>query len=93
MIAAVIIQDIDDHHDTPGAVEIREYPDGIVGGLAFICPCGCKREGYLPVETDTPGPRWDWDGNREHPTLKPSVLFTGGCAWHGYLTHGEWRAC
>lgn len=93
MTRAVIVDDIDHHNETPGAVEIRSYPDGRVGGLAFICPCGCKREGYLPVETNTPGPRWDWDGNHERPTLTPSVLFRGGCQWHGFLTNGEWRTC
>lgn len=93
MIKAVIVEDIDVHLSTPGAVEIRFYPEGLVGGLAFVCPCGCGREGYLPVETDSHGPRWDWDGNCEQPTLTPSVLFRGGCEWHGYLTKGEWRSC
>ncbi|MBD3571621.1 hypothetical protein EJ082_01340 [Brevundimonas diminuta] len=93
MTRALVVEDIDHHHDTPGAIEIRSYPDGSVGGIAFICPCGCKREGYLPVKPDDPGPRWDWNGDRERPTLTPSVLFRGGCEWHGFLTAGEWRQC
>jgi hypothetical protein len=91
--AALIVDDIDNHPDDPGAVEIRSYPDGQVGGLAIRCPCGCGREGYLPVGADEPGPRWNWDGDRERPTLTPSVLFRGGCQWHGFLTKGEWRSC
>ncbi len=42
MIAAVIVEDIDHHNDTPGAVEIRSYPDGSVGGIAFICPAAAS---------------------------------------------------
>ena len=95
MIRAVIVEDIDLHHATPGAVEIREVE--IEGersvGFAFICPCGCGREGYLPTDTATSGPRWDWNGDREHPTLTPSVQFVGACAWHGWLIGGEWRSC
>lgn len=95
MIRAVIVEDVDDHRHTPGAIEIREVSvDGErLVGFAFICPCGCGREGYLPTDTATPGPRWDWNGDRERPSLNPSVLFRGGCEWHGYLTDGEWRSC
>lgn len=95
MIRALIVDDIDDHRNTPGAVEIREceVEDGTLVGIAFNCPCGCGREGYLPLDPSSPGPRWDWDGNREAPTLTPSVLFKGGCEWHGFLTAGEWRSC
>ena len=38
-----------------------------------------------PVE-ETPD-MWDWDGNKEAPTLNPSILcrITG---WHGYMRAG-----
>ena len=94
MTRALIVEDID-HHLEPGAVEIREVE--IEGersvGFAFICPCGCGRQGYLPTDTSTTSPRWDWNGDRERPSLTPSVQFVGGCRWHGYLTDGEWRGC
>lgn len=34
------------------------------------------------------GTHWTWDGNRESPTLEPSILdlVTG---WHGYLRAGK----
>lgn len=75
----------------PGAFEIR----GVAGegGIAFRCPCGCGREGYCPfrnAEDVDRHPTWEWDGNREAPTLTPSILFIGGCQWHGFLTAGEW---
>jgi hypothetical protein len=35
---------------------------------------------------------WEWDGNREAPTLSPSILVHGGKGqpdiWHGFLRAG-----
>lgn len=75
----------------PGAIcfVIRQSSPEIVQGIEFKCPCGCGRDGYLPLKP-RPSPSWEWDGNREAPTLKPSVLQVGGCRWHGWLRNGEW---
>jgi len=64
-------------------------------GMRIICPCGCGNESYLAFEGHgSPGPTWDWDGNRERPTLTPSVFNSGmPCKWHGFLTAGVWRPC
>lgn len=39
------------------------------------------------------GPVWTWDGNREAPTITPSVRVLGGEGnpdeWHGWLTAGK----
>jgi hypothetical protein len=77
---------------TPGAIEFRER-DGSVEGIAFRCPCGCDYESWMPVHPDNPE-SWHWDGNRDAPSLTPSVLQSGlPCKWHGYLTNGEWLPC
>lgn len=34
------------------------------------------------------GAYWNWDGNREAPTLTPSILHNRD-KWHGYMTKGE----
>ena len=34
---------------------------------------------------------WHWDGNKEAPTLKPSISAPG--QWHGYLTAGRLESC
>jgi hypothetical protein len=38
-------------------------------------------------------PQWQWDGNREAPTLSPSILVRGPKGqpdiWHGYLIAGK----
>ncbi|MFG1414074.1 DUF6527 family protein [Xanthobacter sp. VTT E-85241] len=67
--------------------------------MLYVCPCGCGRHGALPFRPD-PSPSWEWDGNRDSPTLTPSVhhvlrLTAGGTGthWHGFLTAGEWISC
>ena len=68
---------------------------GPVAGIAFVCPCGCGTEGYLPVGGHgRPGPSWEWDGNRYAPTLSPSIFNSGmPCQWHGWLRAGVWVSC
>jgi hypothetical protein len=36
-------------------------------------------------------PTWIWDGNREKPTLTPSIRL--GYTWHGFLTAGRLVSC
>jgi hypothetical protein len=62
--------------------------------LDFVCPrsgkyCGFIAIGYPDKPASTPS--WQWDGNLESPTLKPSINCISGCGWHGYLTNGEWK--
>lgn len=89
-VSAILVEDIDAALDKPGAFEI--WPDG----LAYVCPCGCKAVGFLPFKP-CPSPSWAWDGNRERPTLTPSVHHMIGeppvTHWHGWLRAGVWEAC
>lgn len=65
-----------------------------IAGIAFVCPGGCGSTGFCYVENPErivdKVPRWTWNGDREKPTLNPSILATKppGCGWHGYLTDG-----
>jgi hypothetical protein len=41
---------------------------------------------------------WQWNGNKESPTLTPSILVWGNgqkqpSTWHGYLTAGKLIEC
>ena len=40
-------------------------------------------------------PTWLWDGNREKPTLSPSIACgpEGERDWHGYMRAGRLEAC
>lgn len=92
---ALIVDDIDTlrAEKAAGALVFRLRGDGALGGIAFICPCGCARESYLPARGQGHTQEWDWDGNRDAPTLRPSVHQVGGCQWHGWLRNGEWMSC
>ena len=68
--------------------------------IAFGCPCGkCHdpeqviHNSYLhitrPSQPSVGKPDWQWDGNREAPTLTPSIQRRGACNWHGYLRAGK----
>lgn len=75
----------------PGLGKWWASPDGEQRGLHFWCPCGCGE--LLGVRVAGP-PAWTWDGNREKPTVSPSILHTtpGGCGWHGFLRNGEFTS-
>jgi hypothetical protein len=85
----------------PGTIE--GYP-GMTAHLLFVCPNG-KRCAVLLGPDAVTRPTSDalciccWDGNKECPTLTPSINCitekdgkpTGGCGWHGFITHGVMR--
>ena len=90
-VPATLVDDVDDHPRTPGAIELRASV-AIPDGIAFVCPCGCGRQGWLPFRP-APSPSWEWNGNSIKPTLTPSIQQVGGCRWHGWLRAGVWVEC
>lgn len=52
-----------------------------------------KRLAGIPIHRDravadrSPSPMWWWDGNREAPTLEPSILAVD-TGWHGWMRAG-----
>jgi hypothetical protein len=56
-------------------------------GVEDICILPIAREGSNPE-----GKHWIWDGNKDAPTLSPSILVHGHKGkpdqWHGYLRAG-----
>lgn len=76
-----------------------DLPDGVGnftqywGGntiFFFMCPCGCKLANQLAVYKGEKGHGWKWNGDRQRPTLHPSIAQTSRCGWHGHLVQGEW---
>jgi hypothetical protein len=63
--------------------------------LAVPAPGDRKVEhARLPLQPSPPnscGASWEWDGNREKPTLSPSIHCVG--VWHGYLRAGRFESC
>jgi hypothetical protein len=87
------VKDVDDEAAPPGAFEFDEGE----AGMFYKCPCGCVRTGYLRFRQTDPQqrPSWVWNGDRERPTLEPSVhhLIAGETHWHGWLRDGVWTSC
>jgi hypothetical protein len=66
--------------------------------LMFVCPCGCESIAGVAVGKDMDDrggnhPVWQWNGDREKPTITPSIQLVGGCCWHGFLTDGVFKSC
>lgn len=98
---AVRVQDISDRD----FVEIGMF-EFIVNGNKEICGMltalpdpdtrlgvgGCMFENY-----GGPGPKWEWNGDVNKPTLSPSIRRycsrRDGTAWHGYLRNGRFENC
>jgi hypothetical protein len=83
--------------DQAGYFNVAEYTTGneLHYGLEFCCPCGCGDESWLPlVMQGQPHDQhaWGWDGNKQQPTLTPSIRRTYGCKFHGYLQAGVWTS-
>ena len=85
-----------DRSAEPGSFYFRDVAPGAQRFLSCRCPCGCGGLFSLPIgEGVKPAqsPSWHWDGQRERPTLSPSIKDLGGCRWHGYLQAGVWKPC
>lgn len=81
-VPATIVADAYD--GPPGAVEFRGEPPTAV---FYACPCGCGTVGYLRLRPpESPRPSWAWNGDRQRPTLHPSIHHVGH--WHGWLRDG-----
>ena len=68
-----------------GEIERRMFfrlPADTGGGAILIRPA----PSHLKDE-----PSWEWDGNREKPTLTPSVWCKG--RWHGWFRAGRMESC
>ena len=87
-----VYKDFDDFraNGKAGSICFCESVEHGVQGFAYKC-AGCGEESYLPVNDlnkVAEKPQWNWDGNRELPTLTPSIFHRSSCGWHGYLTKG-----
>ena len=89
-VKATLVSDIDSPGAPAGAFELFNAGERAFAGMIYICPCGCGAKGALNFRPHE-SPSWDWDGNRDAPTLSPSVHHVGH--WHGWLRNGIWESC
>lgn len=79
--------------DVPdGAWALQDFESGVTH-FNFVCPCGCRGFSALPLDKDRNDSNhsWAWDGNREAPTLSPSIFRAHSCGWHGFFRAGVWE--
>lgn len=74
---------------------VRDYRSALpaVPHLFYGCPRGKGLCGVpiSPSPANKLGYVWTWNGNKEQPTLSPSIHCTterGGCGFHGFLSAG-----
>lgn len=78
----------------PGSCQLLLGDDPKAISIRYVCPCGCGRLRRVPAYMGEKKERtWNWDGNKDKPTLTPSIACLEGCKWHGYITHGEFTTC
>jgi hypothetical protein len=77
----------------PGDARWEDFENCTV--LSFVCPCGCGSVHQVRVTHLPPGngPEWSWNGNKEKPTLWPSLQLNSACRWHGHLVDGIFKRC
>ena len=69
---------------------IGDGGDGKPKWLRFPCQ---GREGgecmiaLRPHQKNSAGASWEWDGNKERPTITPSINCKD--CWHGWIRNGE----
>lgn len=93
-VPAVRLDDLDEPEGrakSPGEFMWINDGAGKAASLWFVCPCGCGDESAICIAPHGAHPKqWQWDGNRQKPTLTPSIHKQVGCGWHGWLRNGEW---
>lgn len=63
------------------AIKLTDADDGVC-----ILPIVTQGDYADPARARTD---WYWDGNREAPTLEPSILHHSKVEWHGYMRAGK----
>ena len=104
--SAVFVADFDGDGPIPAGhfhfFSVYGDPEKSKAGILFGCPCGCGQLKAVGFDTHwMDGPLWHFDGDRDRPTLTPSILIFQlneqgakvGEHWHGFLTDGEFRSC
>jgi hypothetical protein len=95
------------HVENSGALEkpgdfcwgVHNADDPTIVSIILLCPaCGTMHR--VPVENEIADRQygWKWNGDKDKPTLSPSIFFSNGhgslnpdCRWHGWLRNGEWE--
>ena len=80
----------DDKHPCGEPYLVYRTPDHDMIYTAFVTTDPAKQD-----KSGTAGTYWWWNGDRDKPTLRPSigVPATPPYKWHGWLENGVWKSC
>lgn len=92
-VTATRLENFDDLQNPGDFIWSHNMSDGEPSCILFVCPCGCGDLTGVPVRPAPQGPHWNWNGDKDKPTLTPSLQRLDNCKWHGFLTDGEFRSC
>ena len=86
----VWVQVSTDEHPLGEPYLVYRTPDHDMIYTAYVTTDPAKQD-----KSGTSGRLWWWNGDRDKPTLTPSigVPATPPYRWHGFLEDGAWRAC
>jgi hypothetical protein len=76
---------------------LTSQENGVAVAYIFDCPgCKCSHEVYVRPHISPNGASWDFNGNTEKPTFKPSILSkvsrpdgTKTMVCHSFVTDGK----
>ena len=80
----------DDTHPCGEPYLVYRTPDHDMIYTAFVTTDQAKQD-----KSGTSGTYWWWNGDRDKPTLTPSIGVPAvpPYKWHGFLENGVWKAC
>ena len=79
-----------DRHPCVEPYLVYRTPDHDMIYTAFVTTDQAKQD-----KSGTSGRYWWWNGDRDKPTLTPSIGVPAvpPYKWHGFLENGIWKAC
>ncbi len=79
-----------------GDYAFRDVENEVEKQLYFIALCPTGDHFCIPIRKEgEPGAAkcWVWNGNRERPTITPSIFLNPPTGWHGWVTDGVMKTC
>lgn len=67
------------------------YFNALLPGKAFMGEIEDVAFCSIPVRLEEDSQAWHWDGNRDRPTLQPSLYLHDH--WHGFIRAGRFESC
>lgn len=74
--------------ETGNTAEQSEVVKVVDGFVIYFCP-GCNVEHRVQIENGDKAARWTWNGDKERPTISPSIFKVTEPRCHHYVQEGR----